>query len=80
MNNQLLIKEKLQAKLKNIQSKSDGSPITDLQLDKTLVAEIEQLTTELESVNPNLNPLLYATSLLEGAWLLQYSTGACQLC
>ncbi|MEH2108694.1 PAP/fibrillin family protein [Nostoc sp.] len=74
MNNQLLIKEKLQAKLEDIQSKSDGSPITDLQLDKTLVAEIEQLTTELESVNPNLNPLLYATSLLEGAWQLQYST------
>ncbi|MEH2155012.1 PAP/fibrillin family protein [Nostoc sp.] len=74
MTNQLLIKEKLQTKLENIQSKSDGSPITDLQLDKTLVAEIEQLTTELESVNPNLNPLFYATSLLEGAWQLQYST------
>ncbi|MBN3897954.1 MAG: fimbrial protein [Nostoc sp. NOS(2021)] len=74
MNNQLLIKEKLQARLENIQTKSDGSPVTDFQLDKTLVEEIEQLTTELESVNPNLNPLLYATSLLEGAWQLQYST------
>ncbi|MEH2006454.1 PAP/fibrillin family protein [Nostoc sp.] len=74
MNNQLLIKEKLQAKLEKIQTKSDGSPVTDLQLDKTLAEEIEQLTTELESVNPNLNPLLYATSLLEGAWQLQYST------
>ncbi|MHC5597111.1 MAG: PAP/fibrillin family protein [Nostoc sp.] len=74
MNNQLLIKEKLQAKLEKIQTKSDGSPVTDLQLDKTLVEEIEQLTTELESLNPNLNPLLYATSLLEGVWQLQYST------
>ncbi|MEH2389536.1 MAG: PAP/fibrillin family protein [Nostoc sp.] len=74
MNNQLLIKEKLQAKLEKIQTKSDGSPVTDLQLDKTLAEEIEQLTTELESVNPNLYPLLYATSLLEGAWQLQYST------
>ncbi|MEH2224667.1 PAP/fibrillin family protein [Nostoc sp.] len=74
MTNQLLIKEKLQAKLENLQNKSDGSPIIDLQLDKILVAEIEQLTTELESVNPNLDPLLYATSLLEGAWQLQYST------
>ncbi|MBD2561135.1 MULTISPECIES: PAP/fibrillin family protein [Nostoc] len=74
MNNQLLIKEKLQAKLKKIQTKSDGSPITNLQLDKILAEEIEQLTTELESVNPNLNPLLYTTSLLEGAWQLQYST------
>ncbi|ODG98673.1 fimbrial protein [Nostoc sp. KVJ20] len=74
MNNQLSIKEKLQATLEKIQTKSDGSPITDLQLDKTLAAEIEQLTTELESVNPNLHPLLYATSLLEGTWQLQYST------
>lgn len=74
MNNQLLIKEKLQAKLEKIQTKSDGSPVTDLQIDKTLAEEIEQLATELESVNPNLYPLLYATSLLEGAWQLQYST------
>ncbi len=74
MNNQLLIKEKLQAKLEKIQVKSDGSPVTDLKLDKTLTEEIEKLTTELESVNPNLNPLLNATFLLEGAWQLQYST------
>jgi hypothetical protein len=74
LNNQLLIKEKLQAKLEKIQAKSDGSPVTNLQLDKTLVEEIEQLTTELESVNPNPNPLLNATFLLEGAWQLQYST------
>ena len=74
MNNQLLIKEKLQATLEKIQIKSDDSPVTDLQIDKTLAEEIEQLTTELESINPNLNPLLYATSLLEGAWQLQYST------
>ncbi|MEH2197134.1 PAP/fibrillin family protein [Nostoc sp.] len=74
MNNQLLIKEKLQAKLEKIQVNSGGSPVTDLQLDKTLTEEIEQLTTELESVNPNLYPLVNATSLLEGAWQLQYST------
>jgi PAP_fibrillin len=74
LNNQLLIKEKLQTKLEKIQAKSDGSPLTDLQLDKTLAEEIEQLTTELESVNPNPNPLLNATFLLEGAWQLQYST------
>ncbi|MEH2311723.1 MAG: PAP/fibrillin family protein [Nostoc sp.] len=74
MNNQLLIKEKLQTKLKKIQTKSDGSPVTDLKLDKTLAEEIEQLTTELESVNPNLNPLLNVTYLLDGAWQLQYST------
>ncbi|QSJ14552.1 fimbrial protein [Nostoc sp. UHCC 0702] len=74
MNNQLLLKEKLQARLAKIQTDSDRSPVTNLKLDKTTAAEIEQLTTELESNNPNPNPLLYATSLLEGAWQLQYST------
>ena len=45
-----------------------------MKLDKTLALIIEQLTTQLESFNPNPNPLLYAISLLEGAWQLQYST------
>ncbi|MEH2247974.1 PAP/fibrillin family protein [Nostoc sp.] len=74
MNNQLLIKEKLRAKLEKIQTNSARSPVTDLNLDKTLAEEIEQLTMELESLNPNLYPLLNATYLLEGAWQLQYST------
>jgi hypothetical protein len=47
MNNQL-VKEKLQATIKRKQAKNDGSPITNLRLDQTLVAEIEQLTAELE--------------------------------
>ncbi|MDM9379352.1 PAP/fibrillin family protein [Chlorogloeopsis sp. ULAP01] len=74
MNNRVLLKEKLQAKLKELQANSDGSPVTNLKLDKVIATEIEQLTTELESFNPNPSPLLYATSLLEGAWQLQYST------
>jgi hypothetical protein len=74
LNNQLLLKEKLVALLEQIQTQSNGSPVTDLKLDKALAQEIEQLTTQLESFNPNPNPLLYATSLLEGAWQLQYST------
>ena len=73
MNNQFL-KEKLQATIKNNQSKNDGSPITNLKLDQTLVAEIEELTRELESLNPHPQPLIHATALLEGAWQLQYST------
>ncbi|NES67331.1 MAG: fimbrial protein [Okeania sp. SIO2D1] len=73
MNNQLL-KEKLQATIKNIQTKNDGSPVTNLKLDKTLVAEIEQLTIDLENLNPNPQPLLNATNLLEGTWQLKYST------
>ena len=74
MNNQLAVKEKLQALLEKIQTHRDGSPITDLKLDKTTAIEIEQLTTEVESLNPNPNPLLNAISLLDGAWQLQYST------
>lgn len=74
MNNQILLKEKLQKKLEEIQINSDGSPVTNVKLNQTTTAEIEQLTTELESLNPNPNPLLSATSLLEGAWQLQYST------
>ncbi|MEI6445884.1 MAG: PAP/fibrillin family protein [Nostocales cyanobacterium ELA583] len=73
MNNQLL-KEKLQATIKNNQPKNNGSPITDLKLDKTLVAEIEELTRELENLNPHPQPLINAIALLEGAWQLQYST------
>jgi PAP_fibrillin len=65
----LAVKEKLLALLEKIQTQTDGSPVTNLKLDKTTAAEIEQLTMELEHVNPNPNPLLYATSLLEGAWL-----------
>ncbi len=74
MNNLLSQKEKLQSLLEKIQSNNDDSPVTNLKLDKTLVEQIEQLTTELEEVNPNPQPLLYATSLLNGNWLLQYST------
>ncbi len=74
MNNRLAVKEKLQAALEKVKSNRDGSPVTNLKLNQALVDEIEQLTVELESVNPNLYPLLYATSLLDGAWQLQYST------
>jgi hypothetical protein len=73
MNNQLL-KEKLQAIIKKNQTQDDGSPVTNLKLNKTLVTEIEQLTTELENLNPHPQPIRNATVLLEGAWQLQYST------
>ncbi len=74
MNNRLLLKEKLQAYLEEMQSNKDNSPLTDMQLDETTAAEIEQLTTQIESCNPNPNPLVNAISLLDGTWQLQYST------
>ena len=74
MNNLSSLKEKFQTALDLIQINKDGSPITNVQLDKTTAAEIEQLTTQLESCNPNPHPLVNAISLLEGSWQLQYST------
>ncbi|ABA21591.1 PAP fibrillin [Trichormus variabilis ATCC 29413] len=74
MTNRLLLREKLQAKLAEIQINSAGSPVTNVKLDQTIAAEIEQITTELESCNPNPQPLLNAAALLEGSWQLQYST------
>ncbi|MBD2198789.1 MULTISPECIES: PAP/fibrillin family protein [Calothrix] len=74
LENRLLVKEKLQAKLEQLQTKSKGSPVTNLKLDQAVAAEVEQLTVELESLNPNPSPLLNATALLNGAWQLQYST------
>jgi hypothetical protein len=74
LNKPLQLQEKLQALLDKIPVHRDGSPVTNLKLDKTIITEIEQLTTELESLNPNPQPLLNAISLLDGAWQLQYST------
>ena len=73
MTNSLALKEKLQTLLEKITSEDD-SPVTNLTLDKTLVEEIEQLTTEVEEINPNPQPLVNAIDLLNGKWLLQYST------
>ncbi len=73
MNHQLL-KQKLQATIKNVETINDGSPLTNLKLDKTLEKEIEQLTTDLESLNPHPQPLLNSPNLLEGTWQLLYST------
>lgn len=74
MHNQLSSKEKLLTALDSIQTYKDGSPMTNLQLDKTIVAEIEALTIQLESQNPNPHPLVNAISLLDGSWQLLYST------
>lgn len=74
MNNKFSLKEKLQGKLEAIQTNKNGSPITNIKLDKNTVTEIEQLTTEIEHLNSHLHPLVNAISLLNGAWQLQYST------
>lgn len=70
----IALKEQLQTIMEKIQSNKDDSPLTNLKLNENLVDEIEQLVRDLEKVNPNPQPLLHATSLLNGKWLLQYST------
>lgn len=75
MNNRLLLQQKLQTSLEEIQNQRNlSSPLTDLQLGQTLAVEIAQLATELESYNPHPQPLLNATSVLNGGWKLLYST------
>lgn len=50
------------------------APITDLEIPPQKVQLLATLTLALEALNPFSRPLLYASSLLDGAWLLQYST------
>ena len=45
----------------------------DLEIKPQKVQLIETLTKTLEPLNPFPRPLLYGSSLLDGAWLLQYS-------
>ncbi|MBW4535843.1 MAG: PAP/fibrillin family protein [Pleurocapsa minor HA4230-MV1] len=75
--NRLAIKQNLLEEieqLKNNQKTLVDSPITDLEIQPQKVQLIETLTQALEKLNPFPRPLLYASNLLNGAWLLQYST------
>ncbi|WP_193984120.1 hypothetical protein [[Phormidium] sp. LEGE 05292] len=49
-----MLKEKLFAVLDLIQSHKDDFPITNVQLDKTIIAEIEDSIAQLENYDPNL--------------------------
>jgi hypothetical protein len=75
--NRLAIKQNLLEeidRLKNDKNISIEFPITDLEIQPQSVSNIEKLTQTLEELNPFPRPLLYASNLLDGAWLLQYST------
>lgn len=61
-------------KLKNNRKSLEGSPITDLEIKPEKVREIETLTLTLEKLTSFPRPLLYGSPLLDGSWLLQYST------
>ena len=75
--NRLAIKQNLLSEIEELKSNLNtlvGSPLTDLEIKPEKVESIAKLTLELEKLTPFPRPLLYATNLLEGAWLLQYST------
>jgi hypothetical protein len=75
--NRLAIKQNLLEEieqLKNDQKTLVDSPITDLEIQPHKVQLIETLTQALEKLSPFPRPLLYSINLLDGAWLLKYST------
>ena len=75
--NRLVIRQNLLSEIEELKSNLNtlvGSPITDLEIQPEKVESIAKLTLALEKLNPFPRPLLYATNLLDGAWLLQYST------
>ncbi|MEA5499348.1 PAP/fibrillin family protein [Limnoraphis robusta Tam1] len=53
---------------------TSGAPVTNLKLPAKVVQEIEAMVIQLEAINPNYRPLLFNPKLLDGAWLLLYST------
>ncbi|WP_228041495.1 PAP/fibrillin family protein [Planktothrix mougeotii] len=71
------LKQQLITKIETVQSQLggiDGSPVTNIKIKPALAEEIEAMVVQLESQNPNYRPLLYSPLLLDGAWLLLYST------
>ena len=75
--NRLVVRQNLLQEieaLKKTISALPDSPITDLNIAPQKVEEINNLTVTLEKLNPFPRPILYSANLLDGAWLLQYST------
>lgn len=75
--NRLVIKQNLLSEIEELQTNLKtiiDSPITDLEIGQEKVQFIETLTLALEKLNPFPRPLLYGSNLLDGAWLLKYST------
>ena len=75
--NRLTIKHHLISKIEELKRHGStvvDSPITDLEIQPQQAQFIETSSQALEKLNPFPRPLLYGSSLLDGAWLLQYST------
>jgi len=75
--NRITVKQNLESRIKELQSVRqalDDCPLTDLEIEQQDVRYLETLATELEKRSPFPEPLVYANQLLDGAWLLEYST------
>jgi len=75
--NRLAIRQNLLNQIEQLQKNRqalNGSPVTDIEIRQKQAQQIETLTLELEKLAPFLRPLNYAKELLDGAWLLEYST------
>lgn len=75
--NRHFVKQNLENRIKELQNNRqvlDGSPLTDLEIKQKDVRDIEILAIDLEKLSPFPQPLQYASQLLDGAWLLEYST------
>lgn len=71
----LSIKQKLLEEIERLGKEQPTlTPLTDLDIPPQSVSAITAITEELEALNPFPQPLLSAEKLLNGAWLLQYST------
>ena len=75
--NRLTTKQNLISEIEELKSHGStlvDSPVTDLEIQPQKSQAIETLTQALEKLSPFPRPLLYGSNLLDGAWLLQYST------
>ena len=75
--NRLAVKQNLEQLIEQLQDScqvDDDSPITNLEISQQDARDIEALASSLENLSSFPNPLTYASQLLDGAWLLEYST------
>lgn len=77
MQNRLAVKQNLKERIEKLQNSCqvlDGTPITDIEIKPKDAQTLEKLVVDLEKLTPFPQPLTYASQLLNGAWLLEYST------
>lgn len=77
LQNRLEIKQNLLSEIEALKGNHNNitdSPLVDLEIQPDKVDCLATLTIALEKLTPFPRPLLYGSNLLEGAWLLQYST------